>query len=157
MRIKTIVERAGLTPRSHSQIMKKINGELGEAHKRRRVPRHFASNEFTRQGGKYGYRKRSERTKRSKAARGMDANRPLYQTGALLSQVMSSGTVRKTQHRWTWTARGTKERPIPKWMIREIEIVSPDERQRDTVQMGKRYVALAASPQFARKRRKRIS
>ena len=155
VRIITTIEREDLTPRNHGKVMRQINEELGRRHQRLRVRKHFQRRKETNPAsGGYRYRARSARWKAIKRRAGKDPLRPNFFTGELEQAVLSSSIVRKTQHRWTWQARGSFR--MPDWQRRELEAITGEERDEDAHLMEERYAQLAQRPQFRRKRRRRV-
>jgi len=171
LRIQTTVDSEMLTPRGHAKIMKEINKELGDRHQRRRVKKHFERNAETNPvSGGYRYRRRTDRTQAIKRAEGIDPLRPNFQTGYLRQQILANSIVRATQYLWSWESKGTfkiregqvagkgpKHVGLPPWQRRELEAITPEEEEQDTVYMSARYRGLAEEhPEFKRKRRRKV-
>lgn len=152
MRIQSVVDVHGLSPRIHGQVMKQINGEVGERHARLRIQKHFKRNSWTSPGGAYGYLKRTGRTLAMKRRKGSDPFRPNFYTGRMMAEILASSIVRKTQFQWTYQARNVSH-PLKSERRRELEAVSKDEIAADTSYMEKRYTQQVQQLQRKRLRR----
>ncbi len=154
MRIKTVVDEFGLSPRPHAKIMREVMRETGNRHATQRIKRHFQRNKWTTPGGPYGYAKRTGRTLNRKRKLGVDPFRPNYQTGKLYAAILASSQLTATQYKWTW--KGRNNYPLKADRRRELQAISRDEITEDTTLMGRLYVQKARALSKTRIRRRKV-
>lgn len=155
MRIQTVVDAENLTKRVHGKIMRDVNEVIAKYHRDKRVGKHFQRNMETAPGGPYGYRRRSTKTRAAKAKIGVDPSRPNFRTGQMMRDIQASGVITRTQYLWRWKARNPGF-PLADWRREEIEAISRNEIRQDTARMEREYVKRARSPQYRRKRRRKV-
>lgn len=153
LRIDITYDEDLLTQASHRKILNQLFRESLEHHKQVILPRHFKHVPETTPGGAYGFRKRSDRWLKKKKRMGKP-DEPNVFTGGLRSRVLGASKVRATFRRGTLTAKAPW--PLTTRRRSELEVVSNREQERMTKKIEKGYVKRANSPEFRRKRRRKI-
>jgi hypothetical protein len=174
LKIELQIERANLTARLHARLMRTINRAVAENHAEKRVPIHFDERAYRR----YRARKRSEKyVKRKKAKFGH--NRPNFRTGTLYRSLRKKITATQYGSKLIMSARLSKfippdefakmnpkarakysakqNRRLADWQKREIAIIIKGEIAEDRLMMARMYKKAAKTPEYQRKRKRRIS
>lgn len=174
LKIELQIERANLTARLHARLMREINRTVAENHAEKRVPIHFDERAYRR----YRARKRSEKyVKRKKAKFGH--NRPNFRTGTLYRSLRKKITATQYGSKLIMSARLSKfippdefakmnpkarakysakqNRRLANWQKREIAIIIKGEIAEDRLMMARMYKKAAKTPEYQRKRKRRIS
>lgn len=154
--LKTVIARSDLTKRNHGRIMKEILQKSVSYHAAFVLPRHFQDVPETHPGsGGYNYRSRTTKYTRQKQ-RKYGHKKPNVYSGELRNSVLSKIKITATQHIGRLTTRGTMKSRMADWQKREITIISKREAVQYRKEWAKTYKRLARSPQYRRKRRRRI-
>lgn len=168
------ISRANLTPRAHAKIMREIHRRAMERQWTERVPKHFDMVAYS----EYGARKRSSKYNEWKLKRRyIGHTRPNVATGNLKRRLkakitatqygaklsMSSSLDKKIDpEEWAKMSKAEqakvirKQRRLAAWQKREIEVMSRKEIQGELKQQAKEYKRAAESPEYRRKRQRRI-
>lgn len=172
--IELQIKRAGLTARMHARLMREINRRTMERQWEERVPLHFENVAYSR----YGARQRSSKYNEAKQKnRRIGHIRPNVRTGNLKRRLKHQITA--TQHgaklimkssldkridpdEWAKmtpkqkSAFVKKQRRLADWQKREIAVLSKDELRYERKRQASEYKHGATSPQYKRKRTRRI-
>lgn len=149
IRIEIEYDENLVTPRSHNRIMNRIYREEMRQHKDKILPRHFEEVPETRPHGAYGYAPRSKRWQKRKEREGR-GQRPLVYKGLMRTIVTRESVVRATKDHGTLTAKNYYD--MTDGRRHEVEAISDREIDRMVARIKRRYIELASSPEFARKR-----
>ena len=174
LKIELQIERANLTARLHARLMREINRTVAENHAEKRVPKHFEESAYRR----YRARKRSEKYVASKKNR-FGHNRPNVRTGTLYRSLRKKITATQYGSKLVMTSRlnkfipqedfekmspamraklsAKKNRRLANWQKREIAIIIKGEIAEDRLMMARMYKKAAKTPEYQRKRKRRIS
>lgn len=170
--IEIQIKRAQLTARMHARLMREINRRTMERQWEQRVPLHFENVAY----GKYKARQRSSKYNEFKQKK-VGHIRPNVRTGNLKRRLRHQITA--TQHGAKlimkssldkridpdeWAKMSPKERAkvirkqrrLADWQKREIAVMSDDERLWERKRQASEYKRGATSPQYKRKRTRRI-
>ena len=173
LRIELQIERANLTARMHARIMREINRTVAENHADKRVKLHFEEQAYSR----YGARKRGSKYDAYKK-RKFGHNRPNYRTGTLFRSLRKKVTATQYGSRLVMSARLNKfidaeefakmdpkarakvsakqNRRLASWQKREIAVLTKAEISEDRLMMARMYKKAAKSPEYSRKRKRRV-
>jgi hypothetical protein len=134
--------------------MNRLYRQSMETHRTKMLPRHFEKVPETEPHGAYGYAPRSRRWKKKKLREGKDPERPLVYTGLMRTIAIRESVVRATKGGASLTAKNHYDmRPQRR---AEVEAISNREIQRMAGRMRIDYLTLVKTPEFARKRRRRL-
>ena len=170
--IEIQIQRANLTARLHARLMREINRRTMERQWEQRVPLHFENVAYT----EYGARKRSSKYNEYKQKK-VGHIRPNVRTGNLKRRLKHQITA--TQHMARLTMRSSldkridpvewakmtpaqkakvvkKQRRLSTWQKQEIARMSRKEIAYERKRQASEYKAGATSPQYKRKRTRRI-
>lgn len=154
------VSHDGVTKAGHAKIMKQLNLGWITRHRDDRLPLHFIDTPANRPGGGYGVRARTSKWNKEKvrSQKGITSV-PVANvfTGELAESVLSKAKITATQHRARLVTRGTPTHRLTNWQRKEIASVSMAERKQEAKRAKKDYVALARSPQYKAKRRRKVA
>lgn len=173
LKIELQIERANLTARLHARLMRQINRAVAENHAEKRVPKHFEESAY----GRYGARKRGSKYDAYKKRR-FGHNRPNYRTGTLYRSLRKKVTATQYGSRLVMSARLNKfidpdefakmnpkaraklsakqNRRLASWQKREIAVLTKAEISEDRLMMARMYKKAAKSPEYSRKRKRRV-
>lgn len=173
LKIELQIERANLTARMHARIMREINRTVAENHADKRVKLHFEEQAYSR----YGARKRGSKYDAYKK-RKFGHNRPNYRTGTLFRSLRKKITATQYGSRLVMSARLNKfidpdefakmnpkaraklsakqNRRLASWQKREIAVLTKAEISEDRLMMARMYKKAAKSPEYSRKRKRRV-
>lgn len=170
--IEIQIQRANLTARMHARLMREINRRTMERQWNDRVPLHFENVAYS----EYGARQRSSKYNESKQKR----------VGHIRPNVRTGNLKRRLRHQITATQNGAKlimkssldkridpeewakmtpaqkakvikkQRRLADWQKREIARMSKREIAYERKRQASEYKAGATSPQYKRKRTRRI-
>lgn len=141
-----------VTKRNHDKILNLLFRETMTRHKNVGLPQRFRKGPKTRPGGEFGYEKRSIKYQKQK-----------QKTKGHLTPNVYTGKTREVSR--TSIVRATSKGaslqfkthfPMTTQRRNEFERISPKEQQKYIKTLKRRYIELANSKQFKRKRRKRI-
>lgn len=141
-----------VTARNHKKILNLLYRETMTRHKNVGLPQRFRKGPKTRQGGEFGYKQRSRKYQKRKQKT----------KGHLIPNVWSGKTrdmAKSSIVRATAKGASAKFRthfPMTPERRNEFERISPKEQQKYIKTLKRRYIELANSKQFKRKRKKRI-
>lgn len=173
LKIELQIERANLTARMHARIMREINRTVAENHADKRVKLHFEEQAYSR----YRARKRGSKYDAYKKRR-FGHNRPNYRTGTLFRSLRKKITATQYGSRLVMSARLDKfidaeefakmnlkaraklsakqNRRLASWQKREIAVLTKAEISEDRLMMARMYKKAAKSPEYSRKRKRRV-
>lgn len=173
LKIELQIERANLTARMHARIMREINRTVAENHADKRVKLHFEEQAYSR----YRARKRGSKYDAYKKRR-FGHNRPNYRTGTLFRSLRKKITATQYGSRLVMSARLNKfidaeefakmnlkaraklsakqNRRLASWQKREIAVLTKAEISEDRLMMARMYKKAANSPEYSRKRKRRV-
>ena len=173
LKLELQIERANLTARMHARIMREINRTVAENHADKRVKLHFEEQAYSR----YRARKRGSKYDAYKKRR-FGHNRPNYRTGTLYRSLRKKVTATQYGSRLVMSARLNKfidpeefakmnpqaraklsakqNRRLASWQKREIAVVIKGEIAEDRLMMARMYKKAAKSPEYSRKRKRRV-
>jgi len=143
-----------LTTRQHAKIMRDVNREIMERHRRLILRRHFEGTPETRAGGAWDYAPRSLKYNRWKK-RKVGHTIPLVLTGKLKQIVLTQSKITATQHRSRLYVRGYF--PMKPELRDEIEAVSSQDAAALVKWAKKEYIDRANDPANRRKRRRKAT
>ena len=174
LKIELQIQRANLTARLHARLMREINRTVAEHHAEKRVPLHFQEQAY----GRYRARKRSEKYVESKRKR-FGHNRPNVRTGTLLRSLRKKITATQYGSKLVMTSRlnkfippedfekmspamrakvsAKKNRRLASWQKREIAVINKGEIAEDRMMMARMYKKAAKTPEYQRKRKRKVS
>lgn len=138
-----------LTTRQHAKIMREVNREIMERHRRLILRRHFEGTPETRAGGAWDYAPRSLKYNRWKKKK-VGHTIPLVLTGQLKYLVMMTSKITATQHQSRLYVRGYF--PMRQELRNEIEAVSKQDAATLVKWASKEYLTRANDPENRRKR-----
>ena len=173
LKIEFQIKRAQLTERMHAQLMRKINRRVMERQLAERVPKHFEMTAYS----EYGARQRSEKYNHYKMMkRNVGHIKPNVRTGQLKRSLR--GKITATQYGSKLMLRATLEkftkedfelmsererngvrnqrRRLADWQKKEIAVISRAEIAYERKRQASEYKHGALSPEYKRKRTKRI-
>lgn len=172
--IEIQIKRANLPARMHARLMREINRRTMERQWNERVPLHFENIAYS----KYGARQRSSKYNESKMkSKYVGHTRPNVRTGNLKRRLkhqitatqygakltMSSSLDKKIEpdiwEKMTPAQKAKvikKQRRLSDWQKREIAVLSKEEIAYERKRQASEYKAGATSPQYTRKRTRRI-
>lgn len=172
IKLEIEIKRANLTSRMHAKIMKILNREAMERQWNERVPQHFEYKAYSK------YRARPRSVQYVKTKRNLkEHNKPNVFTGELQKSLKHKITATQNGARLTirgsigtkidpaiWAAMSKKEksaitkkqRRLANWQKREIAVMTKDEIRQERKRMAIDYRIRALSPEFSRKRTRRI-
>ena len=149
--IEMQIKRFDLTPRNHARLMRDINRRIMERHAKQRLPNHFEEAAYSL----YDARQRDSRYVQTKRKR-RGHNRPNVKTGRLRRSVLSRVKITAPQYGSRLITRGTVKSRLQDWQKREIAVLAKQEIASERRRQASEYRRGALSPQYARKRRRRI-
>lgn len=170
--IEIQIKRAQLTERMHARLMREINRRTMERQWNERVPLHFENVAYS----EYGARQRGSKYNEYKRKR-VGHIRPNVRTGNLKRRLRHQITA--TQHMARLTMRSSldkridpdewaamtpaqkakvvkKQRRLSSWQKRELAVISKKEIAYERKRQASEYKRGATSPQYTRKRTRRI-
>lgn len=151
--IEIQIKRAGLTARAHARLMREINRRVMERHRDQRLPQHFENAAYS----EYGARQRDPKYNAQKLrSRYIGHIRPNVKTGRLRRAVLKNVKITATQHGSKLRTRGTVKNRLANWQRREIAMLSKKEIRQERKRQASEYKHGATSPQYSRKRQRRI-
>lgn len=174
LKLELQIQRANLTARMHARLMREINRTVIESHAEKRVKLHFEEQAY----GRYNARRRGKKYSEYKR-RKFGHDRPNYRTGTLYRSLRKKITATQYGGRLILSARLNKfidpeefEKMSPKararvsakqnrrlanWQKREIAVLTKEEITQDRKTMARLYKRGATSPEYARKRKRKVS
>lgn len=173
LKIELQIKRAQLTERMHAQLMRKINRRVMERQLAERVPKHFEMTAYS----EYGARPRSSAYNAAKQ-RKFKHQKPNVRTGYLKKSIRAKITATQYGSKLTmraalqtkvdpaeWAAMTPEQqakwkrkntRRLADWQKREIAVMSRAEIAYERKRQSSEYKHGALSPEYKRKRTKRI-
>lgn len=152
MRLNMHIRRFELTPRNHAKLMREVNRNVMIRHQYQRMPDHFEEIAYI----KYNARPRSEATNKYKRRNKKIGHiKPNVRFGHLKKSVFANIKITATQNGAKLTTRGTTKSRLQGWQLRELQTMSPAEKQLENKRMAREYKAGATSAKYMRKRSKR--
>lgn len=150
MRLNMHIRRFELTPRNHAKLMREVNRNVMIRHQYERLPDHFEEVAYSR----YGARPRATSTNKYKRKK-FGHIKPNVRRGTLKKSVFANIKITATQNGSKLTTRGTTKTRLQGWQLRELQSMSPAEKQLENKRMAREYKAGATSAKYMRKRSKR--
>lgn len=141
-----------VTKRNHDKIMNKLHRTTMERHQRVGLPARFRQGPKTRPGGEFDFEKRSLKYQRRKKKR-KGHLKPNVWTGKTLQRAKSA-QVRATAKGGRIYFRSHFRMRLSR--LNEFERISPLEVSKYIRTMKREYVEMANSPQYRRKRKRKI-
>lgn len=151
--IEAQIKRAGLTARAHSRLMREINRRVMERQRDQRLPLHFENVAYSEYEAKPRSTKYNQRKLKSKY---IGHTRPNVKTGRLKKGVLKNVRITATQYGAKLLTRGTVASRLQRWQKAEIARISKRELRQERKRMASEYKHGATSPQYSRKRQRRI-
>lgn len=142
-----------VTPRNHKKIMNILFREVATRHRDIRLPRRFRKGPKTREGGEFGFDRRSRKYQVRKRRKKGHLNPNVWsgETRALAKVAK----VRATSKRSRIYFRG--HFPLTSERRAELERVSRPEQRADVKTLTRRYREMVRLKRFRRQRRRRLS
>lgn len=141
-----------VTPRNHNKIMNILFRDVATRHRDVRLPRRFRKGPKTREGGEYGFDRRTLKYQRRKRRKKGHLNPNVWsgETRELAKSAKVRATAKRARIYFRSHFKMTSERHD------EIERVSGPEKRADVKRMTREYAEMANMKRFRRTRKRRL-